>query len=226
MVVLPEPCRPAISTTVGGFDAYVMRIVSPPSVAVSSSLTILMTCCAGLSAPAQLDADAALPDARHDACDDLEVDVGFEQREPDLAQDLVDVGLASCPRPRSRLKIPSKRSDSDSNMKGEGYRLRGSRLDLEQVVDPSDTRDGGGHPDQFLAGRVVRNLAPQLHPALYDGHVGLGQVPRTRRMSELEAHLLGQFGVGQPRALSEARCSLTRRSRPLAGGRAIPAPAR
>ena len=47
-VVFPEPCRPAIITTVGGFDDIVSLPVVPPRVATSSSLTILMTCCAGL----------------------------------------------------------------------------------------------------------------------------------------------------------------------------------
>jgi hypothetical protein len=37
--------------TVGGFLAYWMRRVSPPRMPTSSSLTILMTCWAGFSAP-------------------------------------------------------------------------------------------------------------------------------------------------------------------------------
>src|SRR5690349_21353942 len=47
-VVLPAPCRPARSTTVGGFFANCSSLVSPPRMPTSSSLTILMTCCAGL----------------------------------------------------------------------------------------------------------------------------------------------------------------------------------
>ena len=50
-VVLPEPCRPASMMTVGAFLANRSRRVSPPRIATSSSLTILMTCWAGLSAP-------------------------------------------------------------------------------------------------------------------------------------------------------------------------------
>src|SRR5439155_4913603 len=42
----------------------------------------------------QVGADALLLDASDEALYDLEVDVGLEQREPDLAQDLVDLGLA------------------------------------------------------------------------------------------------------------------------------------
>ena len=62
---------------------------------MSSSLTILMTCWAGLRRLAQLLADAALADAGDEVLDDLEVDVGLEQGEADLAQDLVDVVLAA-----------------------------------------------------------------------------------------------------------------------------------
>src|SRR5579863_211498 len=50
VVVLPEPCNPAISTTVGGCDANFMRAVSLPRVSTSSSRTILMTCSPGESA--------------------------------------------------------------------------------------------------------------------------------------------------------------------------------
>ena len=49
-VVLPAPWRPASMITVGGFLAKRSRRVSPPRIVTSSSLTILMTCWAGLSA--------------------------------------------------------------------------------------------------------------------------------------------------------------------------------
>ena len=58
-VVLPAPCRPASMITVGGFLANTSRRVSPPRIAISSSLTILMTCCAGFSA-----AETSAPVAR------------------------------------------------------------------------------------------------------------------------------------------------------------------
>ena len=50
-VVLPEPCRPASMITVGGVLANASWRVSPPRIPMSSSLTILTTCWAGLSAP-------------------------------------------------------------------------------------------------------------------------------------------------------------------------------
>ena len=93
-VVLPEPWRP------GHQDHRRCpsrrrrgRGSRRPSAAASSSLTIFTTCWPGLrlsSTPA--------PRQRSLTCvgellDDLEVDVGLEQREPDLAHRAVDVGL-------------------------------------------------------------------------------------------------------------------------------------
>ena len=46
-VVLPAPCRPTIMTTVGGLGEMLIFALEPPMSLVSSSLTILMTCCAG-----------------------------------------------------------------------------------------------------------------------------------------------------------------------------------
>ena len=60
-VVLPEPCRPASMITVGGVLANRSRRVSPPRIAISSSLTILMTCWAGLSACGDLARRAPAP---------------------------------------------------------------------------------------------------------------------------------------------------------------------
>ena len=50
VVVLPEPCRPAIRITLGGRDAKLNRAVSLPRIATSSSRTILITCSVGESA--------------------------------------------------------------------------------------------------------------------------------------------------------------------------------
>src|SRR6266446_8273986 len=50
VVVLPEPCRPAIRTTVGGCEANFSLAVSLPRVSTSSSRRILMTCSPGESA--------------------------------------------------------------------------------------------------------------------------------------------------------------------------------
>ena len=92
-VVLPEPCRPAMRITVGGRGENVTPADAPPIRAASSSLTILTTCWPGLSWPSDVGAEAALLDGRRELLDDLEVDVGLEQREADLAHRLVDVVL-------------------------------------------------------------------------------------------------------------------------------------
>src|ERR1017187_8440632 len=50
VVVLPEPCSPAIRMTLGGCEANLKRAVSLPSSVISSSRTILITCSEGESA--------------------------------------------------------------------------------------------------------------------------------------------------------------------------------
>ena len=50
-VVLPEPCSPAITTTVGGRGENDSSRAAPPISSVSSSETILTTCWPGLSLP-------------------------------------------------------------------------------------------------------------------------------------------------------------------------------
>ena len=54
----------------------------------------------------QVHADGALADAVEHRADDLEVDVRLEQRDPDLAQDLVDVLLAEPPLAAELLEDP------------------------------------------------------------------------------------------------------------------------
>ena len=49
---------------------------------------------AGGQAREDVPADGLLADARDEVLDDLEVDVGFEQGEPDFAHRGIDVGLA------------------------------------------------------------------------------------------------------------------------------------
>ena len=61
--------------------------------AASSSFTIFTTCWPGSRPDEDPLPHAALLHLRDERLDDLEVDVGLEQREPDLAHRLVDVGL-------------------------------------------------------------------------------------------------------------------------------------
>ncbi len=119
-VVFPEPWSPAIITTLGGFDDVVSLPVVPPRVWTSSSLTILMTCCAGerllaTSAPCarsftrrmKLRATTTLTSASSSATRS--------------SRQTSSISLSvSFPRLRSLVKMPSKRSASVSNMVASG----------------------------------------------------------------------------------------------------------
>ena len=92
-VVLPAPCRPASMMTVGGVLANRIRRVSPPRIVTSSSSTILTTCWRRVQRLGDLGAARALRDRVDEVLDHRQRDVGLEQRDPDLAQGGVDVGL-------------------------------------------------------------------------------------------------------------------------------------
>lgn len=83
--------------TVGGPQEPQRVRVSPPRISTSCSLTILTICCVGFSAT--LGGARLLFDARHEVFDHAEVDVGLQQRDANLARDLVDIGLESRPHP-------------------------------------------------------------------------------------------------------------------------------
>ena len=91
VVVLPEPCRPAIRMTDGGCEDFWKRAVSLPRTLTSSSWTILTICSEGESAVATLFADGAGADVLDELGDDGEVDVGLEEGEADLAEGVGDV---------------------------------------------------------------------------------------------------------------------------------------
>ena len=91
VVVLPEPWRPAIRMTVGGCEANLKRAVSVPRVAMSSSRTILTICSEGESAVATSAAEGFGADLFDEVAGDVEVDVGLEEGEADLAEGVVDV---------------------------------------------------------------------------------------------------------------------------------------
>ena len=84
-----RPCR----ITVGGRGENAIAGRRAAHQRVSSSSTILTTCWPGLSCLEHLGAEAALLDRGRELLDDLEVDVGLEQREADLAHRRVDVVL-------------------------------------------------------------------------------------------------------------------------------------
>ena len=87
---MPEPCRPAISTTVGGRDEKITPADVPPISFVSSSRTILTTCWPGFSS-CDFGSQRLLLHRRRELLDDLEIDVRLQQGKPDLAHGAVDV---------------------------------------------------------------------------------------------------------------------------------------
>ena len=92
-VVLPEPWSPTIATTAGLPDRWNVRSPAESSVdeLVVDDLHDLL---AGRQALEDLRPDRLLADARDEVLDDLEVDVGLEQGQADLAHRGIDVGLA------------------------------------------------------------------------------------------------------------------------------------
>ena len=90
VVVLPEPWRPAIRITVGGFPKA--RRESPRAHQRGQLLVHdLHHLLARVESLQDLLAARALPDLRDEVLDDLEVDVGLEQRKADLAHGLRDL---------------------------------------------------------------------------------------------------------------------------------------
>ena len=93
-VVLPEPCRPAIRITVGPLEdegQLAAGAAHQPGQLLVDDLHHLL---AGIEALQHLGTQAALLQRPGEGFDDLEVDVGLEQREADLAHRRIDVGLA------------------------------------------------------------------------------------------------------------------------------------
>jgi hypothetical protein len=120
LVVLPEPWRPAISTTVGGFGAKTIWIVSPPRVAISSSWTALTTCWAGLRA-----FESSRP-TRSSRTRPMKFLTTLKLTSASRRASRISRRTSSTssserrPLPRSLVKMPSKRSERASNMERRG----------------------------------------------------------------------------------------------------------
>ncbi len=66
--------------------------------------------------------DSAGPHPLEKVADNADIDIGLEQRQSNLPERSIDVGFRKAPLPRSRLKMPSNRSEIASNMVGgRGY---------------------------------------------------------------------------------------------------------
>ena len=115
-VVLPEPWRPAIKITVGGFEAKAMRRVSPPRIPVSSALTALMTCWPG-SRACERAAPIAFSRIRL-TTDRTTVTLTSASRRAVRISRITSSTSASVrrPLPRSRVRMPSNREERVSNM--------------------------------------------------------------------------------------------------------------
>ncbi len=77
--------------TVGGCGAVARPAWLPPSIFVSSSLTMLMTCCGPVRDLSTSAPDRPLADGVDELPHDAEVDVRLQQGNPHLAQGLVEV---------------------------------------------------------------------------------------------------------------------------------------
>ena len=92
VVVLPEPCRPTIMIGTGAGALRSIGSAFAPSMATSSSCTILTTIWPGFTDLMTLDTDRALTQLLDEAAHHVERDVGLEQRTAHLARGRIHVG--------------------------------------------------------------------------------------------------------------------------------------
>ncbi len=107
VVVLPDPCRPAIRITVGGWEA----VSSGFAAGAAQDLDHLVAHDAQhrlVGAQALQHVLAHGPDSNplEELLDDLEVDVRLQERQPDLTQRRVDLGLREDTLAPQRLEDP------------------------------------------------------------------------------------------------------------------------
>ena len=129
-VVLPEPWRPAISTTVGGRGEKVSPAEEPPISLVSSSLTILTTCWPGLSClltstPRQRSFTVAV-----NCLTTLKLTSASSRARRISRIARLMSSSVSAPRWRTPASVPCSFSDSESNNVPHRVRCRAVELDL------------------------------------------------------------------------------------------------
>ena len=93
VVVLPEPCRPTIITTVGGTELSLSPSRRSPSIDGELVVDDFDELLAGRDGAKLRDADRLLLDALEELARELEVDVGLEQDATHLPQAFFDVGF-------------------------------------------------------------------------------------------------------------------------------------
>ena len=174
-VVLPEPWRPASMITVGGCLANWSRRPSPPRTLISSSLTILTICWAGLSAW-----ETSAPRARSLTAAMKPLTTGSATSASSSARRISRAvasmsASVSRPLPRSLVKIPDRRSLKVSNTANIPFVVIGGHNAAGPAVQPT--------------ARVARRLPPRSDPARLSGadQAGLvreddqlGPVPRAQ----------------------------------------------
>ena len=109
VVVLPEPCRPAIRITAGGCDGEIERRRSPrPSGASSSRCTTPTSACPGVRLPITSSPSALRAHRVDEMLHHRQRDVGLEQRDAHFAQRVLDVGLGEARLAADRLDDPAR----------------------------------------------------------------------------------------------------------------------
>ena len=122
VVVLPEPCRPHIISTVDFVRALeVERVVDRAHQVDELLIDDADDLLAGVERLEHLLADGLLGDARHEVADDLEADVGFEQRLLDELEPVAHVRFGE-------LALAAERFEGGTEAVLEGFEHRaGSR---------------------------------------------------------------------------------------------------
>src|SRR2546430_2005200 len=148
VVVLPEPCRPARTMTVGGRSALTSGVAVPPSISTIASWTIFTTCCAPV-----IDSRTFAPRRR-----ERTVATGWRttfrltpasSSAPRTSRSASSRSVSvTRGRPRRRSNVPASRSESCSNI-SPGRRSRrsprspdrrGCRLEERTSPEPSAYR--------------------------------------------------------------------------------------
>src|SRR2546425_4332063 len=165
VVVFPDPCRPASTTTVGGRSARASGVASLPSISTSASWTIFTTCCAPV-----IDSSTFAPSARsRTVATSWRTTLKFTSASSSATRTSRSASSRSASvtrgRPRRRSNVTVSLSESCSNI---GWAL-GSR-----VLLPREER-------AQLAGRdlgAVEVALHDLHAEAVQGRFLLGRLDR------------------------------------------------
>src|SRR5699024_1153774 len=145
-VVLPAPWRPASMITVGGRLARLSRLVWPPRMPTSSSLTILTTCWPGLSA-AETSSDSARSRIRPVKARTTGRATSASSRARLISRMVASTSASdSRPLPRRFLKVAVSLSDRELNTYKPSSRWFGRLSRLATHPYPAETATTGNAP--------------------------------------------------------------------------------